>query len=396
MRFNVKVIRGGGAVAVVPVDAASASIAVEELRRDGFTVLSVDAARGAWRSMAWRRAPFPLLLFSQQVIALLAAGLNVLEALEALAENEHSDGVRRVLGEVLARVREGRTFSQALATRPDAFPAFFVASIRASERTAGVEDALRRFVRYQEQMDIVRSKVVSASIYPMLLLGAGALVMAFLLGYVVPRFAIVFADSRTELPWTTQLLVAWGGLVQAHGAAALVALAAVAVGVAFVLSRPQARASALSLAWRIGPLADRMRLYQLARFYRTLGMLLAGGIPIVQAFDMAGGMVSGRFAGQVATAKRRIEEGMAASAAMDEAGLSTPVALRLMRVGERSGALGAMMDRIGSFLDDEIARWIDWFTRLFEPLLMAAIGGFIGLIVALMYMPIFELASGIQ
>jgi general secretion pathway protein F len=125
-------------------------------------------------------------------------------------------------------------------------------------------------------------------------------------------------------------------------------------------------------------------------------MLLEGGVPVSQALDMAAGLLSAPLAGRLAFARRRIQEGAAISAALAEAGLSTPIADRLLRVGERGGSMGELMHRIAAFLEDDLARWVEWFTRLFEPVLMAVIGILIGTIVALMYVPIFDLAGSIQ
>jgi general secretion pathway protein F len=141
---------------------------------------------------------------------------------------------------------------------------------------------------------------------------------------------------------------------------------------------------------------ERMKLYQLARFYRTVGMLLRGGMPLVPALDMAGELLHPALRGALVSARRAIAEGKPVSASLHDFGLTTPVALRMLAVGEKSGNMGEMMDQAAAFHDEEIARWIDWFTRLFEPLLMAAIGLVIGAIVVMMYMPIFELAGNLR
>jgi len=148
--------------------------------------------------------------------------------------------------------------------------------------------------------------------------------------------------------------------------------------------------------WSIPAIGERMRLYQLARFYRTLGMLLRGGTPVVTALDMAAGLLSPALRGSLALAAQSIREGRAISDAMSANNLTTPVGLRMLRVGERSGRMDEMMERVAAFYDDEISRWVDWFTKLFEPLLMAVIGVVIGAIVVLMYLPVFELAGSIQ
>jgi general secretion pathway protein F len=148
--------------------------------------------------------------------------------------------------------------------------------------------------------------------------------------------------------------------------------------------------------WQIPAIGERMRIYQLARFYRTLGMLLAGGIAIVQAIKMVSEMLPPALREDLAGAAGKISEGRSISYAMEVHRLTTPVALRMLRVGERTGQMGEMMERIAAFHDEEMARWVEWFTRLFEPLLMAVIGVVIGLIVVLMYLPIFELAGSLQ
>jgi general secretion pathway protein F len=394
MRFDMKVMKGRGGVSLLAIEAADAAAAQAEARRQGYTVLSLSGAGRLLQPALVRRARFPLLLFAQDLRALLEAGLTLLEALESFAEKERSGGA--VLTDVIRALREGRSLSQALAARPDAFPPFFVATIRASEQTGHVAEALGRFAAYQVQLDAARSKVVSAAIYPALLIGTGGLVLAFLLTYVVPRFAHIFEDSGAALPWSTQLLVTWGALFEAHGALIGLALLALAAAAAWLLAQPTVRARLLTLLWRIGPLGERVRTFQLARFYRTLGMLIQGGMAMVPALELAAHVLPEALRERLAAARRGVSEGIATSQAMEAAGLATPVALRMLRVGERSGNMGEMLERIATFLDEDGARWLDWFTRLFEPLLMAAIGLLIGGIVMLMYIPIFELAGAVR
>ena len=148
--------------------------------------------------------------------------------------------------------------------------------------------------------------------------------------------------------------------------------------------------------WQLPAAGERMRVYQLARFYRTLGMLLRGGMPIGAALKMVSDLLRTQLKLQLHGAAEKINEGRSISYAMQLHQLTTPVSLRMLEVGERTGEMGEMMERIASFYDEEMARWVDWFTRLFEPLLMAAIGLVIGLVVVLMYLPIFELAGSLQ
>jgi general secretion pathway protein F len=279
---------------------------------------------------------------------------------------------------------------------PMSFTPLYIATVRASERTGDLGEALMRFVAYQSQLDSVRKKLVSASIYPLVLLATGGLVMAFLLFYVVPKFSRVYEDVRGNLPFLSQLLLQWGKLLEAHGGEVLMGGALAIVGGVYGITRPAVKGWVVDRLWSIPSLGNRLCVYELARFYRTLGMLLRGGIPIVQALGMVSGLLPPRLRGQLSLATGDIREGKSISHAMECHELTTPVALRMLRVGERSGQMGEMMERIAAFYDEEIARWVEWLSRLIEPVLMAVIGLVIGTIVVLMYFPIFELAGSIQ
>jgi general secretion pathway protein F len=165
---------------------------------------------------------------------------------------------------------------------------------------------------------------------------------------------------------------------------------------AWALSRAAVRSALIQRLWRLPAVGSRMKTYQLARLYRTAGMLMRAGIPAVRALEMVQDLLAAHLRPQLARARSLIEEGHAMSAALGAAGLATPVAARMMAVGERGGDMGRMLGEIARFHDDEVARFIDWFTRAFEPVLMAVLGVAIGLVVVLMYMPIFELAGSIQ
>jgi general secretion pathway protein F len=376
------------------VDAPDEASAVEQARAQGLAVLSARRLRAFAGFGQPLRARFPLLLFSQELVALLQAGLSLPETMDTMAEKESRPEARKVLAAVRNRLFEGQSLSQALEQLPQVFPPLYVATVRASERTGDLPEALRRYIGYQERLDSVRKKVVSASIYPVVLLCVGTLVTLFLLGYVVPRFSAIYAETGRDLPFLSRLLLHWGGLINKHGLSVLAGLAvAGALGVIF---RRKVRAAASAVVMRIPALGARVFVYHLARFYRTAGMLLRGGTPIVPALTMVAGLLPLEMRDRLAGAIQRIRAGVSTSSAMSEAGLTTPVAVRMLRVGENSGDMPEMMDRIAVFHDEELARWVDWFTKLFEPLLMAVIGLVIGAIVVLMYLPIFELAGSIQ
>ncbi|MBI3771679.1 MAG: type II secretion system F family protein [Gammaproteobacteria bacterium] len=396
MQFEIKGLLADGKIAVINLEAASQAEARTRAEADGYTVLRVSSARFQWGPLWHRKASFSLPLFSQELLALLRAGLSLIEAMEALNEKEQRSEVQQVIGTVLAYLQEGLTLSVALERLPSVFPPLYVASVRASEKTGNLTEALERYIAYYAQLDTIKKKIVNASIYPVLLLMVGGLVIVFLLGYVVPKFSAIYADSGQDLPWMSQLLVDWGLLLTEHGVMLLTVLALGLGAVGYGLSQASVRKRLIDIAWRLPNIGERLRVYQLARFYRALGMLLSSGIPIVPAVTMVAGLLPPELRVKLEHALLKIEQGTAISRALEAHELTTPIAARMLRVGERTGNMGEMMERIALFYDDEMGRWVDWFTRMFEPVLMTVIGLVIGIIVILMYLPIFELASSIQ
>jgi general secretion pathway protein F len=394
MRFELKAVAPDGRVERLDFQASDQASAVRQLEERGYTVLSV---RSKLLALRWRGTQrFPVALFSQELRVLLGAGLPLVEAIETLAQREKRDEFRAVLERVVDVLREGRPFSVALEEYPQFFSALYVATVRAAERTSDLAPALARYVAYALQLESIRKRVVNASIYPLLLLTVGALVAMFLLFYVVPRFGHIYEDRGADLPLFSRLLLGWGKAVDEHGLLVLGILAALIAAAFYAFRATDLRTRIGNALWRLPSIGERMKVYQLARFYRTIGMLLRGGMPLVTALEMAAELLHPVLRERLAAARRAISEGRGVAQSLDAAGLTTPVALRMLAVGERGGNMGEMMEQAALFHDEELARWVDWFTRLFEPILMALIGLVIGLIVILMYMPIFELAGGIQ
>jgi general secretion pathway protein F len=392
VRFRITTLDGGQGVAIQEVDALDEADAHRQAIARGLRVLAIQAAR--WKGS--RRARLSLVAFSNELIALLEAGLSLVEAIDALTEKERDESVRHLLGGVRQRLREGQSLSTALGEFPSSFPALYVATVRASERSGAIAEALRRFVTYQQQIDLLKKRLVNASIYPAVLLAAGSIVLLFLVAYVVPRFSGIYEDIGGELPFASKMLMQWGRLLEAHGLAVGVGSLACAALAGYGATRPAARAAAGRLLARIAMVGRQIELHQLARLYRTVGMLLRGGLPVVTAFEMTRGLLAEAARPRLEAATRAVREGRSLTDALAAHGLTTPVAERMLRVGERSGNMGEMMERIAAFYDDELSRFVDVATRLIEPAMMTVIGLVIGLVVVLMYFPIFELAGSIR
>lgn len=397
MRFQLKALSESGRLVESWIEAESQEMARTQALGQGLTVVSIQPEAPPTRRYLARRQKFSLLLFSQHLVSLLQAGLTVVEALEALAENEARQSAElAVLGEVLAGVKRGLSFSAALELRPDCFPAYYVATVRASEQGGGVAEALGRWSVYQEQIEAARRQVSQTMIYPIVLIVAGFAVSLFLLIYVVPRFATIYEGRTEDLPWLSMLLVKWGQMAAAHGALVLTALVSLAGFAFWTIRRPAFRAWAWQTAWQLPTIGERLRLYQLARLYRTVGMLLRGGMPVADALDLIPGLMVSALRDRVSEATASIRSGRSIFDAFKNAGLTTPVSDRMLIVGQRAGNMDEMMERIASYYDTEINRALNTFVKAFEPLVMAVIGVLVGGIVVLMYIPIFEIAGRLQ
>lgn len=391
MQFDVRTLSPEMVIGQLVVDGRDEADARRQVEARGLFVSAIAPRRAGLR--AGKAKALSLVLFSQELLALLNAGLGVVEALEALLEKEAAPATRGVLERLLAGLREGQRFSTVLGEQPQLFPPLYVGIVKAAEGTSDLPRSLERYIDYQQRVDLVRGKLVSAAIYPCILLLVGGGVSLFLIGYVVPRFAEVYQGAGRNLPWLSQLMLGWGQFAAAHTAPLLAGIGAVIGSLAIGVRRMLRSGAMARLLARLPGVGERVRIYELSRLYLTLGMLSEGGITILNAVDTVQGMVSANVKQGLQGARAMIEAGLPLSSAFEANGLTTPISLRMLRVGERTGEMGAMLTQSAAFYDGEIARWIDRFTRTFEPLLMACIGLVVGAIVVLLYMPIFDLAG---
>lgn len=396
MHYEIKALRRGGGLSTFELDASDVRDATIQAKSQGYMVIGIKP-KLSW--MLWKKhrtIDFPVVLFSQELLSLLDAGLSLIEALETLSEKELRVDIRKTVTQIIASLYEGHTFSFALEHSEVTFPSLYIETIRASEKTGSLSEVLLRYIAYQTKIDSVKNQMVSSMIYPALVMIVGGLVMAFLMLYVVPRFSKIYVDIGTNVPLMSRLLMSWGAFLANHGWQVLADTILFLGMVAYASVRPASKQWMIGKLWKMPTIGARLRLYQLARFYRSLGMLLRGGMPVVPALQMVSGLLQLSLRDKLAKASSFVREGRSISQAMESNELTTPVALRMLRVGERTGQMGEMMERIAAFYEEETARWLERFIKVFEPLLMTVVGVAIGAIVVLMYFPIFELAGSIQ
>lgn len=343
-----------------------------------------------------RGSRFPLQLFSQELAVLLDAGIALLEALNTLREKEGQPGVRAALDAVIGQIEQGQPLSVALRQQPQAFDDLICAIVAANEKTGQLSVALAQHARYLAWVDALRSRLVAALVYPLMLLGVGGAVILFLLLYVLPRFSGILEQTSADLPWASRVLIEFGNTAGAHPGLVIGVLAAAAFGVYALLRQPAVRQRAQAALWTLPGLGPRLRVLALARLYRSLAMLLASGVPALAALKIVVDVVAAPWRPAVQAAAQQIERGERLSAAFDAQDLATPVARRMLRVGERSGEVATMLERAAAFHDEEAARLTDLLSRLVNPALMLIMGVLIGGIIVLMYLPIFQLVEQVQ
>lgn len=389
MQFHVRALSADGVVQM-NLDATDAESAAALARGRDLVVLSVEQARVSLRA----GGTFSLSLFTQELLALLDAGLGLIESIQALSSRQSAAGASLV--RIIEELRSGKSLSSALGDHPSLFPALYVETVRAAEQTGALPEALARYLTYDRQMDEVRQKLVSALIYPALLLCVGLLVSLFLVGYVVPRFSGIYLELGREMPWGSALLFTVGGAIDRHPAVAVASVLICAAAAYSAWRSDQVRGRFVRMLVSAPVLGERFETFRIARLYRTVSMLLRGGVPLVAALRMVAGMLDTASRSRLEQARAEVAEGLPASVALERNGLTTEIAMRMLQVGERSGDLGSLMEQAAAFHEQELARWVERTTRLFEPVLMLFIGLMIGGIVVLMYLPIFELAGSLQ
>lgn len=378
-------------VVALQLEALDRDAALRQANARGLPVLSVKLRR----TLVLRSDRFALVLFTQELLALLRAGLGLVEAIRALAQRNAGAGNSTLIG-VLEQLSDGKPLSMALAHYPQSFPIVYVESVCAAEKTGALIEALSRFVHYQGQVEQIRQKLVSALIYPTLLLIVGGAVTLFLIGYVVPRFGGVYVELDRELPWASRLLFELGDVIDVYLVEGAMLCGALVAGLTWAIRSGSLQARVGNLLPRVPFVSERLMTYRLTRLYRTVAMPLHGGVPLVSALRMASGLLDTTSRQRLEAATAEVRDGGPLSGALERHGLTTPIADRMLQVGERSGDLAGLMTQAAAFHEEELGRWVERATRMLEPCLMLLIGALIGAIIVLMYMPIFDLAGTLQ
>lgn len=401
--FTYKAARPSGATLDGQIEGEDERAVRSKLERDGFIVLALQSRdqaaglRSKW--WGWSRA-LPLhevLVFNQELLALLRAGLAVLRVCDLLIERATSAEFQQALRMVREDIRGGSAMSDALAKHPQYFNELYVATIRAGEQSGNLPEVLQRYIAYLKLMMELKQKVAKALAYPGFLVLVGFGVIGFLVGYVMPTFVSVYGESAQALPPATQALLDLIEWMNQHFVPVLLLLAAAVVGLKTYRATEAGRLTTDRLLLSAPGLGVILTYHHTVQLIRTLGTVLAGGIPAVEALQIAGGAVSNRYIAQGVThAVDRIREGTTMAAAIAAQQIIPKLATEMIAVGEETGSLEAMLRDIAEFYEGTLDLKLTRMTTWIEPVLLLAMGVIVGTIVIIMYLPVFQMAGTIQ
>ena len=370
-----------------------------EFEEKGLFVLSLQSRRGlAGLSLSPKRVgkigTQEFLVFNQELATLLKAGMPLVQSLDILRQRVSNPTFKAVLDSVHDKVKAGSALSDAFAEHGALFPAVYSASLLAGERSGNLEQVIRRYVGYEKVVGAVRRRTISALIYPAILVTMMIVLVGIIVLKVVPSFSEFYANFGKQLPLSTRIIIAVSNFVGAN--LWLVVLVIVGSIVALVTwsRKPGQRVQLDKAILRIPWLGSAARKFATSQAARTLATLLGGGIPLVQALDISAKSLSNRYvASELESTQQRVQEGQSFAVALAERGVFPDVAVKMVEVGESTGALQEMLNSLADFYDEEIDTEVERFIKLIEPALLVLMGLVIAAVVLALYMPLFELGS---
>lgn len=376
-------------------------LSLDELRlrlnNEGYSIFSVESAGGVTSLLGKSNRHVKIkmddfLLFNQQLAALIHAGLPVLQSIQMLRHRSPSPKLREVLGDVESRIKSGVALSESFAAQGETFPKIYIASILAGERSGNLDEILRRYVIYTKAMAAIRRKLRSALTYPIILLSASVILIAVLTTYVIPQFSSIYENVGTKLPWITEMVVGLSSAVRNN----LLWLAPTILLSIFGLwswrKTEKGRRAIDRMILRIPIVGELVRQMTTAQFTRSLATLLAGGITLVEGFQIALASITNRELLRISEpALPKVREGLPFTESLASAGWVPELAIDMIGVGERSGSLREMLEEVSGFYDAETEVKLGQLTTFIEPAILISMGAVVVTILLAIYLPLLTM-----
>jgi type IV pilus assembly protein PilC len=375
-----------------------------KLEHEGFRIFSISSsgAKGVRRAMGGQSRGRKVktedfLLFNQQLSALLRAGLPILQAIGILRKRVPNEELRTLLENVEEKIRAGHALSQAFAAQGDAFPRIYVASILAGERSGSLDEVLLRYVSYQKTLADARRKIKKSLTYPAVLLSASMILVMVLSTFVIPQFMKLYAGNEHALPTVTVVVVGAAQFISANLTWILPTVVATAIFLFIWRRTPAGRLSIDRWILKLPIAGETVRMLTTAQFTRSLATLLAGGITLPESVEIASESITNRGLREASSGILvGIREGRPFTESLTESGWVSELALDMISVGERSGALREMLDEVANFYDSEIDVRLNAITTFIEPVILIFMGSLVMTILLAMYLPLFNMIGNLS
>ncbi len=365
-----------------------------ELRRQGlipvYVGLEAKASGLNWKLPIWNRGQRKdVLFFTQELATLLSSGVPVDRALAITAELTEHSNFKSIMLDIIRVLKGGKTLADSLGTHPEYFSDLYVNMVRAGEASGSLTTVFDRLAEFERTRDDLRNYIISSMVYPALLAVVGAGSIFVLLNFVVPRFASVFQDTRMKMPLPTKIMLELSGVVQAYGWMALTAIAAIVIVHQVYIRTEAGRLWWDTLRLKIPVLGDALRKAETARFARAMGTLVANSVPLVQSLGIAKAILNNKLiANSLEIVAQGVKRGEGIAGPLRKAGQFPPLAGHLLMVGEETGRLDAMFNRMADIYENETRGAIRRFTSLFEPLIILTMGLMVGALILSMLLAI--------
>jgi len=402
MEFRCRLGTAGGEI-IEGVYVADSEVHLRhELEEKGLFVLSLQR-RGVLPGVGFSRGSRrrirrqELLVFNQELATLIKAGMPLVQSLDILRQRVSNPTFKAVLDGVYGKVKAGTALSDAFGEHPDLFPGVYSASLMAGERAGNLDEVIRRYVAYEKVIGAVKRRTISALIYPAILVTMMLVLIGIIVLRVVPAFSEFYSNFGRQLPLSTRIIIGISHFVVGNLPILVVGVIAAAIALSSWWKQPGQRTRIDRMLLELPWAGATVRKFSTAQLARTLATLLGGGIPLVNALEIAGRSMSNRhLASELVDVTRRVREGEGFAAGLRERGLFADVAVKMVEVGESTGALQEMLNSLAEFYDEEIETEVQRFITLIEPVILVVMGAVIALVVLALYMPLFELSSVVQ
>jgi type IV pilus assembly protein PilC len=372
----------------------------DRFAQQGFLVYSVKSRQGLLslgrtsRKKALKADQF--VVFNQQFLTLIKAGLPILKSLNILSKRQKNPSFKAILDNVQERVKSGELLSEAFEAQ-GATSKIYTTTLLAGERSGNLEEVLGRYIAFQRITVSFRKKLISSLWYPCLLISALFIMLAFLLTYVVPQFADLYASLNAKLPNITMFMLAIGRGVQRYYYIILLVILGLAVITTLWVRSTQGSKSLDAIRYRLPVFGEIWMKYQIAMFSRTLSTLLTGGLPLVPSLETASQSINSfKIASNVEYASRRVREGRALSFSLEETKFFPDLAIEMIEVGESTGALPAMLNSVAEFYEEDVQNSLATAMQLIEPVILIFMGITVAFVLLSLYLPIFSLGAQVQ